>query len=137
MRKAICTAGAACDLAMWRKRMWMPPGCMRRADSVRGRGELAGGARVGIGTRGSTGSLLFRETESSIAPSVGDFIRRGGCTTRRFLDMATVTNTFIITLARTCAAGAPARTTWRAGIILAASTADRDRWDAGFSPGPG
>ena len=107
MRKAICIAGAVCDLVMWQKRMWMHLGSTQRADGVRG--DQAGGARVGIGTRGSLGTRLFRETEFSIARSVGDFIRRGTCMARRFTDTATdatVTgDTTIITSARTCTTG--------------------------------
>src|SRR2546429_2808309 len=60
---------------MWQKRMWMRLECMRRTDLVRG--DLAGRARVGIGTHGSTDSLSFLEMEFSIAPSAGDFTRRG------------------------------------------------------------
>ena len=113
MRIAICIAGAVCDLVMWQKRTWMRLGSTRRADGVRG--DPAGGARVGIGTRGSTDSRLFQETEFSIAPSGGDFIRRGTCTARRFMDMATdgtvMEGTTIITSARTCTTGGPEPTT--------------------------
>src|SRR2546430_1888836 len=124
---------------MWQKRMWMRLECMRRTDLVRG--DLAGRARVGIGTHGSTDSLSFLEMEFSIAPSAGDFTRRGMCMARRFMDTATdataTGGTIIITSARTCIAGGPEPITSRARITRAGFTVDRDRWDAAFSLGLG
>jgi len=112
---------------------------MRRTDLVRG--DLAGRARVGIGTHGSTDSLSFLEMEFSIAPSAGDFTRRGMCMARRFMDTATdataTGGTIIITSARTCIAGGPEPITSRARITRAGFTVDRDRWDAAFSLGLG
>jgi hypothetical protein len=88
-------------------------GSMRRADGVRG--DRAGGARVGIGTRGSADSLLFRETEFSIARSAGDSIHPGTYMARRFMDTATdatvTAGTTTTTSARTCTTGGQGPTT--------------------------
>src|SRR5260370_26863858 len=128
MRIAICIAGAVCDLVMWQKPTWMRLGSMRRADGVRG--GRAGGARVGIGTRGSADSLLFRETEFSIARSGGDFIRRGTCTARRFMDTATDAT---VTAGATIISPAPNRT--KRGPRP--TPHHRPRIDAGGAPAPG
>src|SRR5260370_37347173 len=110
-------------------------GSTGRADGVRG--DRAGGARVGIGTRGSTDSRLFQETEFSIAPSGGDFIRRGTYTARRFMDTATdatvMEGTTIITSARTWGTGGPETTPSPAGIIHGAPTPARARGGGGGS----
>jgi len=110
MRTAICIAGAVCDLVMWQKPTWMRLGSMRRADGVRG--GRAGGVRVGIGTRGSADSLLFRETEFSISPFGWGFyspryVYGAPFYGYGFGPLTVTAGTTTITSARTCTTGGP------------------------------
>src|SRR5580658_1488719 len=135
MRKVICTAGAVCDLPMWRKPTSTRPGSTLTTDGAHG--EWAGGELIGIGILGSAGSLSFREMESSIAHSAGDSTHPGGCGELHSMGTAMATGGVtamaspapIIASALTPATGGPARTTQQGAITPTASITDRDRRD--------
>src|SRR3984957_6389515 len=127
MKKAISIAGAVCAQLTLPKRTSTPPVCMRKTDLVRG--EQAGGAQTGIGTRGSARSHLSPAMEFSTARSVGDSIPPGGFLTHpstattgeaMVLDSATIPSR--ATSARTLTSGAVVLIMLKASTMRTAST---------------
>src|SRR5579863_539031 len=102
--------GAVCAPPTWPKRMWMRPAYMLipvTAPGVRG-----GGGQDGIGIHGSKRSRSYRETESSLARSDGDFTHRGVFGTLHMDTAGDAATPSIITSARTITIGATAPTIW-------------------------
>src|SRR5581483_12214455 len=126
MKKGTFTAGAVCVRLIWPRPTSMPRLFMPLMEA--GRGGPDGGELTGTGILISTPSLSFLGTVSSIVPSAGVSIRRGGSINHHSTDMAdmdTDIHPFTTTSVLTSAIGAEKGTMPRAPTITTEFTAVR------------